>query len=710
MLRAGKLSWIGLLAFLFCACVVAFANPAADDDYPDLENSRVARITVVRGDVQIKRAGGDEWEQAAPNVPLIEGDRIATGENSRFEIQFDYANYLRVDEYSILKVVTLRNEGIAVSLPEGSLNLRLGRFDREREYFEIDAPSTTVSVRKEGLYRIDAPRERSESEVRVAVTGGGEARVYTETSGFSIRNGRQATIYTAGNYAGEFDLTAARSIYDDFDRWSAERDDRIARNRANDNRAYYDPAIYGADELYEYGDWVYTDNYGYIWRPHRTVIASYSDWSPYRYGHWRHLPHYGWTWIADEPWGWATSHYGRWVYVGGYWAWCPYDSWRSRRVFWQPALAIIVRVGRSTCWYPMPYNYGYRYGRRGSRTIINNNTTVIINNNPPAQQPRVPLAKQGPDAKHNAEVPVDPQLKDVYAKAVTGVPSEEFGKGRTIRQSPYELSRQVVETPPILDNSQLPQPNKNSDVFINRNRQVIGKRESMNEADRRLENGKIGAMVREKPGALDDKLREERVFRGRMPADRGSEEAPSENGNDRRKTGVFDRNTDVPVFNPGTSGETKDRPTPRRPAGKSDDDTDRPVFNPGKRNDDRDDRPASKRVETPVYRPEKSDDAPVYRPPQRPEKREEPRSEPPPRKREEPRYEPPPQKREEPRYEPPPRKEEPRYEPPPRREEPRYEPPRRPDPPPQKREDPPSPPPSKDDGGGVRRPGKDPQR
>ena len=331
MLQAGKLSWVGLLAFALCACTVAFGEPS-DDTRDNYENLRVARITVARGDVQIRRAGQREWEEAAANVPLLEGDRLATGENSRVEIQLNNRNYLRVDENSLLQIVTLRNEGTAVSLPEGSVSLRLADFKRDREYFEIDAPDTTISAKKEGLYRVDAPtndrRRNEDREVLVTITGGGEARVYTQNSGFSIRNGRQARIFLDGDYARDFEMTAARSFSDDFDRWTAEREEKLARRRYD--HAYYDSQIYGADELHEYGDWIYTNDYGYVWRPSQSVISSYRNWSPYRYGHWRYLPVYGWTWIADEPWGWATSHYGRWVNVNGHWAWCPYDSQRSR--------------------------------------------------------------------------------------------------------------------------------------------------------------------------------------------------------------------------------------------------------------------------------------------------------------------------------------------------------------------------------------------
>jgi hypothetical protein len=667
MQKAGMLSWVGLLAFALCACVVAFASPA-DDERDFYENRRVARITLTNGDVQIRRAGSKEWEEAAPNVPLLEGDRLATGDNSYLEIQFNNRNYLRVDEYSILQIVTLRNEGIALSLPEGSLSLRLSDFKREKEYFEIDAPNMTVAARKEGLYRIDSPREsRSDREVLVTVTGGGEARVYTESSGFSIRNGRQARVFLDGDYAGEFELTAARSFSDDFDRWVGEREDKLSRRRSD--YAYYDPQIYGADELYDYGEWVYTNDYGYVWRPYRNVIASYRDWSPYRYGHWRYLPSYGWTWIADEPWGWATSHYGRWVYINGYWNWCPYDSWRSRRIYWQPSLAIFVNIGRRICWYPMPYHAGYKYVNK-SKTVVYNNITVINNN-----QPAGPTKRDFPIRKSDLPTTgiIKQDLETVYAKAVTGVPVEEFGKGRGIsRPIAVEQGKGSSDIQPIVDDSKLPAPPRGkTDGAVEKGREIVSKRPSFEKAEQTLETGRIGAATREKGVQLDERLSTERIFKGRNPIEDRQPDANNNPPTEKRGTGVFERRTGSPVYrnedrNQDNNGGV-DRPARResRPSQKSDED--RPIYRPEKRGEQ----------EAPVSRPEQQrmpskrggdDDnrqPPIYSPPQRDE---QPRSEPPPR-REEPRYEPPP-RREEPRYEPPPRREEPRNDPPAKRDEP----------------------------------------
>ena len=99
------------------------------------------------------------------------------------------------------------------------------------------------------------------------------------------------------------------------------------------------------NNLSSQGDWVQTDNYGYVWQPN----VQDPDWRPYSDGHWVYTDE-GWTWVADdsEPWGWATYHYGRWANLDGYgWVWVPGYTWAPAWVSW--------RYGGGYCgWAPLP--------------------------------------------------------------------------------------------------------------------------------------------------------------------------------------------------------------------------------------------------------------------------------------------------------------------------------------------------------------------
>jgi len=65
-----------------------------------------------------------------------------------------------------------------------------------------------------------------------------------------------------------------------------------------EERDFYEP-------LSPYGRWEYIGSYGRCWVP----AGVDSSWRPYCNGHWESTDA-GWYWVSDEPWGWATYHYG----------------------------------------------------------------------------------------------------------------------------------------------------------------------------------------------------------------------------------------------------------------------------------------------------------------------------------------------------------------------------------------------------------------
>src|SRR5215469_16657988 len=62
--------------------------------------------------------------------------------------------------------------------------------------------------------------------------------------------------------------------------------------------------------LTPYGSWVTVGSFGRCWRPAPARIAV--GWRPYSVGPWVWTDA-GWFWQSDEPWAWATYHYGSWT-------------------------------------------------------------------------------------------------------------------------------------------------------------------------------------------------------------------------------------------------------------------------------------------------------------------------------------------------------------------------------------------------------------
>ena len=76
---------------------------------------------------------------------------------------------------------------MAVSVVEGTVSMRLAKFDPDKGFFEFDGPKTTLATEKEGLYRIDVDKT---GRNWLTARNGGRARIYSEKSGFALRDGR----------------------------------------------------------------------------------------------------------------------------------------------------------------------------------------------------------------------------------------------------------------------------------------------------------------------------------------------------------------------------------------------------------------------------------------------------------------------------------------------------------------------------------------
>jgi hypothetical protein len=155
------------------------------------------------------------------------------------------------------------------------------------------------------------------------------------------------------------------------------------------------------DELSPYGDWIYSHDYGYVWRPYFDNPESFRPYSSG--GNWIYTS-YGWTWNSNYDWGWATFHYGRWDfdnYLG--WLWIPGTEWAPAWVTWGEynnywgwaPLGPNIYVQANLNWYApdpwwtfVPRNHfcsnnwsHYIYNRPVRVTYITHITNIYVDNN-----------------------------------------------------------------------------------------------------------------------------------------------------------------------------------------------------------------------------------------------------------------------------------------------------------------------------------------
>ena len=281
----------------------------------------VARISLMEGEVTVRRGDSGEWVAGVINAPLLTDDRIATGQNSRAEVQFDAANILRIGGNAEVHLALLENGRYHLEISRGTVTYRILR--QTQLEIELNTPSVSLHPAKDGVYRISVT-EAGESEV---TSRSGDVEVFTPKGTQWVYAGQM--MMARGSAADpEFQMTNATPV-DDWDHWNESRDHAMASN----NSAQYVPeGVYGTEDLNTAGTWVNIPPYGNVWRP-----AVAAGWAPYRNGRWVWVNWYGWTWVSYDSWGWAPYHYGRWFFDGR-WGWSWYPGGLGARSYWSPAL------------------------------------------------------------------------------------------------------------------------------------------------------------------------------------------------------------------------------------------------------------------------------------------------------------------------------------------------------------------------------------
>ena len=366
------------LAFILC---LASASLRADDPDGQYETGRaVARISVLNGDVSVRRGDSGDVTAAALNAPLMADDRLLTGSSARAEVQLDSANMLRIGPNSEVRFSGMDVKNFQIQVGAGTVTFRVLRPSQAQT--EIDTASVAVRPLNQGVYRVTV-REDGSSEITVR---SGELEIYSSSGSERLVAGQ--TMNARGSAAdAEFQIVQAIP-YDNWDRWNEDRDHYLERSQAY---RHVSPDVSGAEDLDQYGDWVDDPSYGTVWAPR---VAT--GWAPYRDGRWVWEDWYGWTWVSYDPWGWAPYHYGRWF--NGSRGWCWYPGGVYSRHYWSPALVAFFGFGHgggvgfgfgNVGWVPLApfetfhpwwgrgYYNGFRNGGFGNRTTIVNNVNIF---------------------------------------------------------------------------------------------------------------------------------------------------------------------------------------------------------------------------------------------------------------------------------------------------------------------------------------------
>ena len=323
---------------LILALAVFLPTRAGAYETPYESTFHAARMSETLGGTFVLGKDDIEWSHAEPNLVVEKGDLLQTDEAGMAEVQFDGMGILRIGERSRIAILELDQTKV-IGMDSGKAYLRVTGRNNAHKEFALTFPSGQISTTGMALVRIDILED---GRAEVAVIRGS---IYLETASETatvVESGERVLINSQG-LSEYLPLEFARR--DDFGAWSEERDVALSMYR---RPAYLEEDIVGAEDLEDYGEWVYADDYNvYAWQPY--VVE---DWQPYFYGRWYDSPYFGSTWIPEEPWGYVTHHYGSWNYDHYYgWIWLPGYTWRPAHVHW-------VASGDYFGWVPIGY-YGY---------------------------------------------------------------------------------------------------------------------------------------------------------------------------------------------------------------------------------------------------------------------------------------------------------------------------------------------------------------
>ncbi len=318
-------------------------------------------LTDIRNDAldpTVRRDGAQAPEPAVLNMPVGPGDVIRTSKERRVELQFDNATIVRLDLDTELKIETIMAQGLSSANQMTNLVLARGRLFvmykqyNNRELFQVLTPKTAVKFKHNavGIVALGA-----DGATDVQVQYGKAVALY----GADLKAPKQLEIaakeratFTPDN---RFALGEPRPV-DGFEAWNkAVNDDFEALHEGKSALPKpvqkLSPAVFYWAQRYgsRFGDWLYDDYFGYVWRPHYNDIYPWGTWRPFFAGSWSYYRN-AMYWLPSEPWGWIPYHLGvwhwsgkrgwywipgsafapawaDWAFFGGYWSWRPWSLW-----------------------------------------------------------------------------------------------------------------------------------------------------------------------------------------------------------------------------------------------------------------------------------------------------------------------------------------------------------------------------------------------
>ncbi len=337
--------------FLLCGLLFPFTSTISEAKsaiYPE-----IVRLSYVQGDVRFSREdyGPHQlWEQAAENLPILQGWSMVTG-NGRAEIEFEDGSVLYLAENSALQFETLiTTRGVPftqVGLITGTATVSFHPV--RKEVFRIATPTDTLQLDAADLSRVDSYLDAAVGTVqgkdKIEVTKWSRGKVLYHGYGPPVQVGKSAS--SEGPV--------------DWDKWVAAR----VKQREEDTAAALQASglvsfIPGLTDLYTGGTFSPCAPFGVCWEPQEPPPAppqtQQRETKPSPASKSSSLDYYyplatcpptlvDNVEVRDPAWSWALCHSGSWVYLRGRYRFVVGKKRHHPPVHW-------VRTGKENAYVP----------------------------------------------------------------------------------------------------------------------------------------------------------------------------------------------------------------------------------------------------------------------------------------------------------------------------------------------------------------------
>lgn len=271
---------------------------------------RVGRVAAFTGAAQIWDSHDRQWTPLQFNRLVTEGDRIRSAPDTQIEVQIGTLAFF-VGPQSDVEFSRLDGQGAQVRLNQGHLVAKVRTPEWARD-LQLVTGELAAQAAAPGLYRLDRDTVQGGRSAAAALRG--VLVLGAVDSRLQVAAGQRIEVMGAAAGGG---LRSTTLLNDAFAAWVGLRD------QAPDANAFAGVAplreMTGLDALDRHGRWESHPDVGWVWYP----VSVRPGWEPFRDGRWVWVKPWGWTWVDETPWGFAPSHYGRWLQWNNRWVWSP---------------------------------------------------------------------------------------------------------------------------------------------------------------------------------------------------------------------------------------------------------------------------------------------------------------------------------------------------------------------------------------------------